>query len=254
MFRTRRRGGGCAASWRGRRAVGGVRGAGCRARRRGRRRDRRCRWAGVGGDRRRVRGRGCVCGLGAVGPVAVRVGGERREAAGRPTRIRPISSSAGVVSCLRSLRKGRERRNEMDNDQQEAVALHRFGVIAEATNPRLTPAERGAVVRHDRGRGRTRTLTAAERRYSRPTIDRWIRAWRAGGLDALTPGRAGRSGRGAGASGAVRRGGRPAPGAPVALGRPDRLDPLSPPRDPGRGAHGAGPAASGRAAPRGAGG
>ncbi len=41
----------------------------------------------------------------------------------------------------------------MDHDQQEAVALHRFGVIAEATNPRLTPAERGAVVRQHRDAG-----------------------------------------------------------------------------------------------------
>ena len=74
----------------------------------------------------------------------------------------------------------------MTNDHAEQVALHRWAVIAEATNPRLTPAERGAVVR------RTRRATHAhpdgtERRYSRDTIDRWIREWRAGGLEALRP-------------------------------------------------------------------
>ena len=74
----------------------------------------------------------------------------------------------------------------MDHDQQEAVALHRFGVIAEATNPRLTPAERGAVVRAVAARAHLHP-DGSERRYSRATIDRWIRAWRAGGLDALRP-------------------------------------------------------------------
>ena len=74
----------------------------------------------------------------------------------------------------------------MDHDQQEAVALHRFGVIAEATNPRLTPAERGAVVRAIAARAHSHP-DGTERRYSRGTIDRWVRAWRAGGLDALRP-------------------------------------------------------------------
>jgi putative transposase len=74
----------------------------------------------------------------------------------------------------------------MDHDQLEAVVLHRFGVIAEATNVRLTPAERGAVVRAIAARAHAHP-DGSERRYSRPTIDRWIRAWRSGGLDALRP-------------------------------------------------------------------
>src|SRR5438067_11099283 len=74
----------------------------------------------------------------------------------------------------------------MDHDQQEAVALHRFGVIAEATNPRLSPAERGVVVRAIAGRAHPHP-DGTERRYSRGTIDRWVRAWRAGGLEALRP-------------------------------------------------------------------
>ncbi len=74
----------------------------------------------------------------------------------------------------------------MDHDSQEAVALHRFGVIAEATNPRLSPAERGAVVRAIAMRAHSHP-DGSERRYSRGTIDRWVRAWRAGGLDALKP-------------------------------------------------------------------
>ncbi len=74
----------------------------------------------------------------------------------------------------------------MTNDDAEAVALHRWAVIAEAANLRLTPAERGALVRAAAARTHGHP-DGTERRYSRNTIDRWIREWRAGGLDALRP-------------------------------------------------------------------
>jgi putative transposase len=74
----------------------------------------------------------------------------------------------------------------MDNRQQEEVALHRWAVIAEAANDRLTAAERGALVRQIAARPHTHPDGSA-RRYSRGTIDRWLRAWRAGGLEALRP-------------------------------------------------------------------
>jgi putative transposase len=74
----------------------------------------------------------------------------------------------------------------MDPDTQEKVALHRYGVIAEAANPRLGAAERGALVRQIAARPHLHP-DGSERRYSRGTIDRWLRAWRSGGLDALRP-------------------------------------------------------------------
>jgi putative transposase len=74
----------------------------------------------------------------------------------------------------------------MDSDMVEAVALHRWAVIAEATADRLTPAERGVVVRSVAARVHSHP-DGSGRRYSRGTIDRWIRAWRAGGLEALRP-------------------------------------------------------------------
>jgi len=74
----------------------------------------------------------------------------------------------------------------MDRKQQEQVALHRWAVIAEAASDRLTPAERGALVRAIAARAHTHPDGTA-RRYSRGTIDRWLRAWRAGGLAALQP-------------------------------------------------------------------
>ena len=74
----------------------------------------------------------------------------------------------------------------METDRQEQVALHRWAVIAEATSDRLSPAERGALVRQIASRIHAGP-DGSDRRYSRGTIDRWIRAWRSGGLDALKP-------------------------------------------------------------------
>ena len=74
----------------------------------------------------------------------------------------------------------------MDEETREQVALHRYGVIAEALSTHLTKAERGVIVR--RAAERTHTHPdGSHRRYSRGTLDRWIRAWRSGGLDALKP-------------------------------------------------------------------
>jgi putative transposase len=74
----------------------------------------------------------------------------------------------------------------MTNEEIERVALHRFAVIAEATAARLTPIERGQVVRGIVERIHTQP-DGSERVYSRTTIDRWLRAWRRHGLDGLRP-------------------------------------------------------------------
>jgi len=74
----------------------------------------------------------------------------------------------------------------MESDHQEQVALHRWAVIAEATSDRLTPGERGVIVRDIAARAHAHP-DGSQHRYSRGTIDRWIRAWRSGGLEALKP-------------------------------------------------------------------
>lgn len=74
----------------------------------------------------------------------------------------------------------------MDDKLAEAIALHRWAVIAEAANPRLTMRERGVVVRAISARAHAHP-DGTERCYSRGTIDRWIRDWRAGGLQGLRP-------------------------------------------------------------------
>jgi putative transposase len=72
------------------------------------------------------------------------------------------------------------------NDHDEAVALHRYGLIAEAASDRISAAERGALVR-DLARLARPHPDGATRCYSRGTLDRWIRAYRADGLDGLRP-------------------------------------------------------------------
>jgi putative transposase len=72
------------------------------------------------------------------------------------------------------------------NEETEKISLHRYAVIAEALPGRLTAAERGAIVRWISERIHTGP-DGTERIYSRATIDRWIRAWRRGGLDGLRP-------------------------------------------------------------------
>jgi putative transposase len=74
----------------------------------------------------------------------------------------------------------------MDEDFAEQVALHRWAVIAEAAAAGLGPAERGLAVRAIAAREHTGPDGSA-RRYSRGTVDRWVRAWRAGGLAGLRP-------------------------------------------------------------------
>jgi putative transposase len=79
-----------------------------------------------------------------------------------------------------------------DRDEQaraeraRAIGLFRYSLIREAAEPQLSTRQRGRLVR---------ALAQAEHtgpfgrrvRVSRPTIDRWVRAWRAGGFDALVP-------------------------------------------------------------------
>jgi putative transposase len=66
------------------------------------------------------------------------------------------------------------------------VALYRYALIRPLADPALSPAERGRLVRqlvaqvHLGPFGEPVTV-------SRASLDRWIRAWRAGGFDALVP-------------------------------------------------------------------
>ena len=72
------------------------------------------------------------------------------------------------------------------HDRHRDIALFRYSLIREAADPTLTSAERGQLVRYLATR--EHVGPHGERvRVGRSTLDRWIRAWRTGGFDALVP-------------------------------------------------------------------
>src|ERR1035441_1726885 len=126
-----------------------------------------------------------VGGAGGAG-VAVLVGGVRRGGVGG--QHEPAVDRAGrMASCCSCAGDAPRRQGDGDmNDHDEAVALHRYALIAEAVADRVSPAERGALVR-DLARLSHRHPDGGTRCYSRGTLDRWIRAYRADGLAGLRP-------------------------------------------------------------------
>jgi transposase InsO family protein len=71
-------------------------------------------------------------------------------------------------------------------DRDRDVALFRYALIREAADPALSNAERGLLVRALAAA--THVGPTGERiTVGRSTLDDWIRAWRAGGFEALVP-------------------------------------------------------------------
>lgn len=66
------------------------------------------------------------------------------------------------------------------------IALFRYALIRSLADPGLSPAERGALVRDLAARAHIGPF-GEPATVSRASLDRWIRAWRAGGFDALIP-------------------------------------------------------------------
>lgn len=71
-------------------------------------------------------------------------------------------------------------------DRHREVALFRYSLIREAADPALSKRERGELVRELAARDHVGP-DGRRVRVAGNTIDRWIRAWRAGGFDALAP-------------------------------------------------------------------
>jgi putative transposase len=74
----------------------------------------------------------------------------------------------------------------MTVDAAEAVALRRYALIAEAANPRLTPRERGRLVREVAARVHERA-DGSDWVVSRGTLDRWLRSYQTHSLEGLKP-------------------------------------------------------------------
>ena len=71
-------------------------------------------------------------------------------------------------------------------DRAVEVALFRYALIREAADPALSKAERGRLVRALAVQAHVGP-DGLEVRVGRSTADEWIRAWRAGGFEALKP-------------------------------------------------------------------
>lgn len=69
-------------------------------------------------------------------------------------------------------------------DRRRDAALFRYSLIREAGDPRLSKAERGALVRDLASREHL-LADGSWGRVGRSTLDRWISRWRRGGFDAL---------------------------------------------------------------------
>src|SRR5206468_1317971 len=127
---------------------------------------------------------GGVCG---VRPAAARAGVPYTTARGWVRRFCVRAGELGTAFAALAVELGGEPVVPRPAADPRGFALAAIGaVIAEAASDRLTPAERGALARQIAARAHTHPDGTA-RRYSRGTIDRWLRAWRAGGLAALQP-------------------------------------------------------------------
>ena len=71
-------------------------------------------------------------------------------------------------------------------ERARAVALFRYALIREAADPGLSTRQRGRLVRELAAREHAGPFGEPVT-VSRPSLDRWIRAWRSGGFDALAP-------------------------------------------------------------------
>jgi transposase len=72
----------------------------------------------------------------------------------------------------------------MDADRRRDVGLFRYSIVRELAA--MSPRARGRAVRELAGREHL-TPWGERVRVSRVTLDRWVRAWREGGFDALVP-------------------------------------------------------------------
>ena len=66
------------------------------------------------------------------------------------------------------------------------MGLFRYSLVRQAADPELTTRARGRLVRELAAAEHTGPF-GARVRVSRASLDRWIRAWRGGGFDALMP-------------------------------------------------------------------
>jgi putative transposase len=88
--------------------------------------------------------------------------------------------STGEENCQVSLEEHKRR------ERAQAIGLFRYQLICPALDAELSSKQRGKLVREIAGRTHVDPF-GNQVRYSRETLDRWIRGYRAGGFEALVP-------------------------------------------------------------------
>jgi putative transposase len=83
-------------------------------------------------------------------------------------------------------RMSKPERKKSRADRARDIALYRYSLIRSLADPSLSPAERGQLVRELAAQVRIGP-SGQSVTVSRASLDRWVRAWRAGGFDALIP-------------------------------------------------------------------
>ncbi len=144
-----------------------------------------------------------VPGMARLWPVAVRLGRHRRgiDRHQHELALSRRRQTAFHASCPIEGREREETRWNTTEPRPWPCTAGRSSPRRPTT--RLTPAERGVLVRAAAGKTHAHP-DGEDRRYSRSTIDRWIRAWRRGRARGTVSHTAGRHRRGAGPPRALR--------------------------------------------------
>lgn len=102
----------------------------------------------------------------------------------RPSTEPPPSSSSPGLSPARQVLevRGPVKRTE----RAEQIALFRYQLIREAADESLGPKARGIMIRDLAGQEHPWPF-GGSKRFSRETLDRWVKAWKAEGFDGLKP-------------------------------------------------------------------
>jgi len=98
----------------------------------------------------------------------------------------PPGAAIPLVSAVPANPAPRATTPLMRKEHRDNIALFRYQVIRGVADPSLSTRQRGPLVR---------ALAAVDhpwpfggtRRYSRETLDRWVKAWHEGGFDGLKP-------------------------------------------------------------------
>src|SRR5258708_11713452 len=127
---------------------------------------------------------------GAAAGAGLAGGGQQHELTRYAAGVIPgtVSRSFPVIwkGCPQGMRSSEEEEQQARLERARAIGLFRYMLIREAADPALSSRQRGAMVRELACREHAGP-SGQPVRVTRWTLDKWIRLWREGGVDALVP-------------------------------------------------------------------